>query len=77
MSTHRGEPLSSPAPGTPQTAYKAYAAAALSFLALVLAYWIADAGSFTSKDLGEAILTALVGSGVTGGVTRYVRNAAK
>lgn len=63
----------SPAPGTPQTADKAKWAgiisAALAFAAAFLAYWIADVDPFTSKEVGEAVLTSAIAAGVIGGGT--------
>jgi len=63
----------SPTPGTPQTSDKAkwagIVSGALTFVASILAYWIADADPFTSKEFGEAVLIAAVTAGVIGGGT--------
>lgn len=67
----------SPAPGVPQTGYKAYAATALAFVSAVVAYWIADVDPFTHKEMGEAVLTGLGAAGVTGIPTYFVRNRLK
>lgn len=67
----------SPPPGTPQTATKAYAATAISFVTIVLSAWIADNGGVTAKEVGEWVLLGLVGSGITGGATWRIPNKAK
>lgn len=66
----------SPAPGTPQTPFKAFAATALTFVGAFVAYWIADTGTFDPKEWGEAALTAAAASGVTGFATYKVKNKA-
>lgn len=66
----------SPAPGTPQTGYKAYAATALAMVAAFVAFWIGDDDPFTKKDAGEAFLSALVAGGFTGIPTYLVKNKA-
>lgn len=58
----------------PKRPYKAYAALALSFVAAFLSYWIGDDGNFTGKEAGEALLFALLASGLTGGTTYTVKN---
>lgn len=67
----------SPAPGTPQTPYKAYAAAALTAVGTFVAFWIGDDDPFTKKEAAQAAISALVASGVTGGATFVVKNRAK
>lgn len=67
----------SPAPGTPQTPYKAYAATVVSFLATFIGVWIADTDPFTAKEVAGGLVTAAVASGLTGGVTYGVRNRAR
>lgn len=67
----------SPTPGTPQTSTKAYVAAALSFVAAFVTYWIADVDPFTSKEVGEAALTAAIAAGIIGGSTHTIKNKAK
>jgi hypothetical protein len=64
----------SPAPGTPQTPTKAYAATALAFLTVVLSAWIADDGGVTAKEIVAWIVSAAIGAGLTGGVTYKVQN---
>lgn len=67
----------SPAPGVPQTPYKAYAATVLAFLTIFVGAWIADDGGTNAKEVMGWVLTALIGSGLTGGVTFQVKNKAK
>lgn len=57
--------------------YKAYVSAALSALATFLVYWIADPGKFTQEDFLQALLAAVIASGLTGGGTFVVRNPKK
>lgn len=64
----------SPAPGTPQTGTKAYVASAISFLAIFVGIWVADVDPFTGKEVAAAIVTALIGSGITGGTAYAVKN---
>lgn len=61
----------------PKRPIKAYAATALAFLSLFVAYWIADEDPFTLKEAGAGLLTAALGSGLTGGVTFSVKNPLK
>lgn len=67
----------SPEPGTPQTGYKAYAATALAFICLFATFWIADTAPFTAKEAVAGLISAAVGSGLTGGITYAVKNRAK
>ena len=67
----------SPAPGTPQTPYKAYVSAALSFVYAFVAYWIADVEPFTAKEAGEAALSGAVAAGLIGSGTYAVKNKPK
>jgi hypothetical protein len=64
----------SPDPGVPQTPTKAYAATGLAFVAGFVAFWIGDKDPFTSKDIGEAALTAAMSAGIIGGATYKVKN---
>ncbi len=64
----------SPAPGTPQSPTKAYFATALTFLTIVVSAWIADDDGTTGKEIMTWVLSALVGSGLTGAVTYKVKN---
>ncbi len=67
----------SPAPGTPQTGTKALVATVLTAAAAFVVYWVADKDPFTAKDIGEAALSALVASGLTGAGTFGTQNRAK
>lgn len=67
----------SPAPGTPQTSTKAIAATVLTFITAFAGIWIADVDPFTSKEFVGALVTAAIGAGITGGVTRQVKNSRK
>ena len=67
----------SPAPGTPQTATKAYVATALAFVTSFITFWIADVDPFTAKEVAQGLVLAAIGSGITGGTTLVVRNRAK
>jgi hypothetical protein len=67
----------SAAPGTPQTPAKAVFAGLLGFVMAVGAYYIADDDPFTRKELVEAFLLGLVGTGLTGGGTYALKNKAK
>jgi hypothetical protein len=67
----------SPAPGTPQTSTKAYVAAALTFVVLVLGSWIADDGGTSLKEFGEWVVAGIVGSGLVGVPVHLTRNKAK
>ncbi len=69
--------IPSPAPGTPQTFDKAYVATALTALGVFLSFWFADADKFTTKDILEALLAALISSGITGFGTAKKANKAK
>lgn len=64
----------SPAPGTPQSAHKAYIATALTAIGTFVSFWIADVDPFTAKEIGQGCLLALIASGLTGGATFGVRN---
>jgi hypothetical protein len=64
----------SPAPGTPQTKAKAVAATGLAFVTIVVSAWIADDGGVTGKEIVAWVVSGLIGSGLTGGVTAAVRN---
>lgn len=58
----------------PKRPYKAIAATALTAIGTFVAWWISDTGDFTSKEVGEAILAALIASGITGGATFAIPN---
>lgn len=67
----------SPAPGTPQTATKAYVATAISFVTTFVGVWVADTDPFTAKEVAQGLVTAAVASGLTGGATFVVKNRTK
>lgn len=64
----------SPAPGTPQTGTKGLVAGIVAFVVAFGLYYVADEDPFTKKEIVEALLLALVGSGLTGGATYVARN---
>lgn len=68
---------SSPAPGTPQTATKAYVAAGLAALVTFVGIWVADADPFTLKEIAAGLVSAVVASGVIGVGAYYAPNQAK
>lgn len=61
-------------PGAPQTSHKAYAATAVAFVVTFIGVWIADTDPFTAKEIAGGLVTAAVGSGLTGGATWLTRN---
>ncbi len=67
----------SPAPGTPQSATKAYIATGLAFLGVfltaLLAEWT-DTDPLSARDFVVALAAGVVSGGVTGGVTYQVAN---
>lgn len=67
----------SPAPGTPQTGYKAYVATALAFITIVVSAWIGDDDGVTAKEIAGWIVSGVIGSGLTGAVTYGVQNKPK
>lgn len=68
------DPLVSEVKDDPKRPYKAIAATALTAIGTFVAYWISDSDAFTSKDVGEAFLAAVIASGITGGATFAVPN---
>ncbi len=64
----------SPAAGTPQTPNKAYAASALAFVTIVVSAWLADDSGVTGQDIAGWLVTAVLGSGLTGGATFATKN---
>jgi hypothetical protein len=72
--THANDPLPIEVEDDPKRPYKAIAATVLTAVGTFIAWWISDTGDFTSKEVGEAILAALVAAGVTGGATFAVPN---
>lgn len=67
----------SPAPGTPQTGYKAYVATALTVVVSFVMWWVADEDPFTAKEAAEGAVGALIAGGLVGGGTFVVKNKAK
>lgn len=67
----------SPAPGTPQTPYKAYAATTLAFVTIFVSAWLADDNGADFQEVLTWVISAFVGSGITGGVTYQTKNKAK
>lgn len=53
--------------------HKAYVATALSFVAGIVVFWIADTDPFTAKEFAQAAVTSAIGSGIIGGAT-YAKN---
>jgi hypothetical protein len=64
----------SAAPGTPQTPTKAIFTAIVGFVIAVGGYYVADDDPFTRKELVEALLLGLTGSGLTGAAAYFPRN---
>lgn len=67
----------SPAPGTPQTSYKAYVATGLSVLVAFLLQWVSDEDPFTHKEMANAFVYALLAGGVVGLPTYATKNKPK
>jgi hypothetical protein len=68
------DPLTMEVKDDPKRPYKAIAATVLTAVGTFIAYWVADADPFTSKDVGEAALAALIASGLVGGTTFAIPN---
>jgi hypothetical protein len=49
----------------------------VSFVVTFVGVWIADTDPFTSKEIAAGLVTAAVGSGLTGGAAYVVRNRAR
>lgn len=69
--------VNSPAPGTPQSPSKAIVAGLVSGLAIFVGIWVADTDPFTAKEVAAGIVTAVIGSGLTGGGAFWVANKPK
>jgi hypothetical protein len=67
----------SPAPGTPQTGTKAVVAAVVSAVVAFIMYWVVDPGAFTGADVVEALVAAVLASGLTGVPTYVIPNRTK
>jgi hypothetical protein len=76
MSTN-GSTEYSAAPGTPQSPTKAIAATVLAFVTIFVSAWIADDNGATGQEILTWIISAVIGSGITGGATYQVKNKAK
>jgi len=68
------DPLALDVKDDPKRPYKAITATILTAIGTFIAYWISDTGDFTSKEVGEAVLAALVVSGISGGGTFAIAN---
>lgn len=58
----------------PKRPWKAIGATAVSFVVTFAGIWIADVDPFTAKEAVGALVTAAIGSGLTGGAAYAVRN---
>lgn len=67
----------SPAPGTPQTATKAWWATGLTFAVAFVTFWVADDDPFTAKEAAQGVVSALIASGLVGGTAYQVPNRVK
>jgi len=68
------DPLVTEVKDDPKRPYKAIAATAITAVGTFVAYWISDTDAFTSKEVGEAALAALIAAGLTGGATFAIPN---
>lgn len=57
--------------------YKAYVATALSFIAGVIGFWIADTAPFTAKEFAQAVITSGISAGIIGAGTYRMPNPRK
>lgn len=67
----------SAAPGVPQTPTKAVVATVLAFLTILVSAWIADDNGASGQEILSWVISALVGSGLTGGATYQAKNKRK
>lgn len=67
----------SPAPGTPQTAAKAYVVTGVALVCFVALLWISDTGSVTPKELTSWVIQAVLASGLLGGAAWLTPNRRK
>lgn len=58
----------------PAKPVKAIAATVLSFVSIFVGIWIADTDPFTAKEIAGGLVTAAIGSGITGVTTFTVPN---
>ena len=66
-----------PVPADPKRPWKAYIAAALAGLSTFVTAWVSDVDPFTAKEIGAAVVAALIAAGATGGFTFAVANPPK
>lgn len=67
----------SPAPGVPQTPTKSIVSGVGAGVVAFIGFWIADTDPFTAKEIGQAFLLAIIGSGLIGGATWAAKNSPK
>ena len=61
-------------PGVPQTPTKAVVSTVATALVVFVGFWINDEDPFTKKEAAEALITAVVGSGIVGAGTYVAKN---
>ena len=66
-----------PVPADPRRPWKAYIATAVSALSIFVTAWVSDTDPFTAKEIGAAVVAALLGAGLTGAGTFAIKNPPK
>ena len=66
-----------PVPADPKRPLKAYIATAVSALSIFVTAWVSDTDPFTAKEIGAAVVAALLGAGLTGAGTFAIANPPK
>ena len=66
-----------PVPADPKRPVKAYIATAVSALSIFVTAWVSDTDPFTAKEIGAAVVAALLGAGLTGAGTFAIANPPK
>ena len=66
-----------PVPADPRRPLKAYIATAVSALSIFVTAWVSDTDPFTAKEIGAAVVAALLGAGLTGAGTFAIKNPPK
>ena len=66
-----------PVPADPKRPLKAYVATAVSALSIFVTAWVSDVDPFTAKEIGAAVVAALLGAGLTGAGTFAIKNPPK
>ena len=66
-----------PVPADPRRPWKAYIATAVSALSIFVTAWVSDTDPFTAKEIGAAVVAALLGAGLTGAGTFAIANPPK